>query len=90
MKHIKIPRFIDLGCNDKARVIAMPNGDNILVSYVTPIAIATRNNTVVRSLNDINTNTTWRHWGAFCRFIHRPDLIGADAFRKLERVEYSH
>lgn len=90
MKHIKIPRMVDLGCNEKARVIAMPNGDNILVSYVTPIAVATKNNTVVRSLNDINTNTTLRHWNAFCRFVHRPDLIGAVAFRKLERVEYSH
>jgi len=80
VKKVKIPRVIDLGCNNKAKAVVDGKGNALLVSYETPIAYAVWEGGTRRTLYRLEfppkfrTPTTFRHWAAFARWEGHPEL----------------
>ena len=89
VKKVKIPRVIDLGCNNKAVAVVDTNGNALCVSYETPIAYAVREGGTRRTLYrlefpyQLKTPTTFRHWAAFARWEGHPELANKKAYEAL-------
>lgn len=89
VKKVKIPRVIDLGCNNKAVAVVDTKGNALCVSHETPIAYAVWEGGTRRTLYRLEfppkfrSNTTLRHWDAFARWEGHPELASAKAFDAL-------
>lgn len=74
---IRIPKIIDLGYNGKAKVIKYTGGSYVLLSYDTPIGFVSHDkfgNTIgCRLYSRDLSNTTCRHWKAFCNYLNLKD-----------------
>lgn len=87
IKKVKIPRVIDLGCNNKAKAVVDAKVNALLVSYETPIAYAEAGRGTRREVYRLELSlcspTTMRHWKAFVEWEGHPELAGAKAHNAL-------
>lgn len=87
IKKVKIPRVIDLGCNNKAVAVVDAKGNALCVSYETPIAYAEAGHGTRREVYRLEPSlcppTTMRHWKAFVEWEGHPELASAKAYDAL-------
>lgn len=87
VKKVKIPRVIDLGCNNKAKALVDAKGNALLLSYDSPIAYAVweggTRRTLYRLAPCLCSSTTSTHWTAFFQWEGHPELVGNKAYSLL-------
>jgi hypothetical protein len=83
---VRIPEIIDLGCNGKAKVMKYKRG-YVLLSYDTPIAFVSHDKlglkVAYRLYSRDLSNTTCRHWTAFCNHLNCKDWGSKKVFDSL-------